>query len=288
MAQAKSDKEHAHIKSEKKAELYKCAVTDYWVSHAGFPKAIHPQSLHDILNWPQYAGLSISTLSHRINGKQDIHEFNASKCHFTDEEANILIDHALQEAEHSFPFTHQSLYENGHKILKCKCKIQDTPFKPLGKNWTSNFLGRYRHHISTYWSTSLHESRGCVVNTHTKGGWFKLLRQALDGEFSKGVPIDPENIGKKSQYKIVTGNCETITAMCTIMANGTSLRPTVIFKGSLLQTWWKSSNPDHNITGANIAMSEKGWTDGDIRLACTLDSRTRHYWGPSPPTLVVA
>ncbi|KAF9506796.1 hypothetical protein BS47DRAFT_1374035 [Hydnum rufescens UP504] len=50
--------------------------------------------------------------------------------------------------------------------------------------------------------------------------------------------------GQKNQYEIVTGNHETITVMCTIMADGTHLTPT-----------------------PSIAMSEKGWTDGDLGLA---------------------
>ncbi|KAF9509826.1 hypothetical protein BS47DRAFT_1275100, partial [Hydnum rufescens UP504] len=88
-----------------------------------------------------------STLSRHINGKWDIQEFNASKCRFTEAEAEVLIDHALHEAERGFPFTHQSLYEKGEEILKAKGTAQGTPFKPLGKQWSHNFLNRYCHRI---------------------------------------------------------------------------------------------------------------------------------------------
>ncbi|KAF9516446.1 hypothetical protein BS47DRAFT_1279165, partial [Hydnum rufescens UP504] len=75
-----------------------------------------------------------------------------------------------------FPFTHQSLYEKGEEILKAKGAAQGTPFKPLGKQWSHNFLNRYRHRISTYWGTSLHQSQGRAVNAHTKKGWCMLLK----------------------------------------------------------------------------------------------------------------
>jgi hypothetical protein len=91
----------------------------------------------------------------------------------------------------------------------------------------------------------------------------------LAGGFSDGVAILPENIAgfnetgiqpgvrsthcvirpisKNTQHEVSTGNRKTSTVMCTIMADGTSTWPIVIFKGANIQSQWGLGDKERNI-----------------------------------------
>jgi hypothetical protein len=49
--------------------------------------------------------------------------------------------------------------------------------------------------------------------------------------------------GAKIQHQQRSGNRENITVLPTICADGTSLAPTVIYKGDAFQTKWLQDNP---------------------------------------------
>jgi len=53
--------------------------------------------------------------------------------------------------------------------------------------------------------------------------------------------------GTKVQHKIGSVNRENVTVLVTICANGTALKPTIIFKGQHFQQRWA----ENNITGAS-------------------------------------
>ncbi|KAF5344297.1 hypothetical protein D9758_012308 [Tetrapyrgos nigripes] len=72
---------------------------------------------------------------------------------------------------------------------------------------------------------------------------------------------------KKMQHKQGGGGRENTTVIVTICADGTTIRPTVIFKGKHFQINWYQDNP----TKAIIGHSEKGWTDGEIGVAWIKD-----------------
>lgn len=127
-----------------------------------------------------------------------------------------------------------------------------------------------------YWSTSLPSKRAKSFNIHTLEGWQDLQEQALRGDFSDGTPILPENIanfdemgwvpsvrtlhrvigavGQKHQYKMESGMHENITIMCTVMADGTSTRPIVIFKGANVQSRWGGGRqePQHSKCSVSV------------------------------------
>ncbi|KZP22653.1 DDE-domain-containing protein, partial [Athelia psychrophila] len=66
--------------------------------------------------------------------------------------------------------------------------------------------------------------------------------------------------GTKTQHKQGSANRENVTAIVTICADGTTLAPTIIFKGHNFMTKWA----DDNVSHASISHSENGWTDGEI------------------------
>jgi len=65
--------------------------------------------------------------------------------------------------------------------------------------------------------------------------------------FQSGTGSSNEKVigaaGKRIQHQQKTGNRENITVMVTICADGTSIPPAVIFKGSKYLIKWKQDNP---------------------------------------------
>ncbi|KIJ09217.1 hypothetical protein PAXINDRAFT_50150, partial [Paxillus involutus ATCC 200175] len=70
--------------------------------------------------------------------------------------------------------------------------------------------------------------------------------------FQPGGGLREQVIGparKKRQHQQCNGNCENITIMVTICADGAAIPPTLIYKGQ---------------TAVRVGHSPKGWTDGGI------------------------
>lgn len=258
-------------------DMYEEAAICYNESQRAYLTSTDPdkpraKTLRDVMN--QYKGqLNLATLSRRAKGLVSIQDFNRQKCTLSVIEAEVLIDHCLAEADRGFPFTNETLKERATEILKARCLRQGTEFAPLGKNWATTFLARHSKQISTYWSSSLHQSRARAVNQNTTDGWFKLVARAQKGDFSNGVPItDPALMcgvdesgfipgirakhlvigrsGQNGQYEVSTGNRESVTVICAIFGDGSSMTPTAIFKGAKIQSRWGQTDPDHNITNA--------------------------------------
>jgi hypothetical protein len=131
----------------------------------------------------------------------------------------------------------------------------------LGKNWTYQFVKRHSDRIKVYLSSPLDSKRGRAVNPNTNAAWFKILgditekynieEDCLYGSdetgFQNGMSQRQYVIGgsgKKQQHKQQESiSYETITAVVTICANGTSIPPLVIFKGKAFSVKWAENNP---------------------------------------------
>ena len=65
--------------------------------------------------------------------------------------------------------------------------------------------------------------------------------------FQTGTGLSNEKVigaaGKRIQHQQKTGNRENIIVVVTICADGTSVPPAVIFKGSKYLIKWKQDNP---------------------------------------------
>jgi hypothetical protein len=129
-----------------------------------------------------------------------------------------------------------------------------------------------------YWSHPLDNKRGRAVNPTTNAAWFDLLEDVLAGRYDHEFggatgegddtgyePIRPENIygtdesgfmassatrerviggvGKRTQHQQADGGRENTTVIVTICADGTCLKPAVIFKGKAFNVKWDQENP---------------------------------------------
>jgi len=188
------------------------------------------------------------------------------------EEEVLVVQHIRKEGEKGHPCTHRFVLGMANDILRARCKREHITFQPVGKNWSGRFVERHSNQIKTYWTKSLQGVRAKSVCPSVLEGWNGLREKAQHGDFTDGTPILPENIanmdetswlpsvrqtcrvigpaGRKIQYEVESGLRENITMIGTIMADGTSTRPIVIFKGANLQTRWGTGDPDHNIANA--------------------------------------
>lgn len=89
--------------------------------------------------------------------------------------------------------------------------------------------------------------------------WFQLIKRKVVDEGVKegniygmdesGFPPSHGGVervvgrrGIKGQHKIGSANRENVTVLVTICANGTALKPTIIFKGQRFQANWMKNN----------------------------------------------
>lgn len=110
------------------------------------------------------------------------------------------------------------------------------------------------------WASNLDTKRGRAVNPHTHKLWAELLGETIKKyEIVKEMTYGTDEIGCSGstgqrervmgtkcagpQYQQIGGDHENITVIVTICADGTSIAPTLIFKGKGFQIHWKQENP---------------------------------------------
>ncbi|KAF7326341.1 HTH CENPB-type domain-containing protein [Mycena sanguinolenta] len=244
--------------------------------------------------------LDHNTLLRLVKGGKSKSLSNEEQGWLLPEEVRTVIAFAKDVANRGFPLNHKRLKEAVDEI--CRARLGDRfPACGVGKNWTGRFLEKYHDELWMYWSHSLDNKRGRAVNPATNTAWFDLLENVLAGrcdhEFEPAPSeedredreldyerILPENIygmdesgfpasfarkekviggaGKKTQHKRGDGSRENTTVIVTICADGSALKPAVIFKGQAYNVRWEQENP----TEASLGYSKKGWVDGEINV----------------------
>ncbi|KDQ33603.1 hypothetical protein PLEOSDRAFT_1073814 [Pleurotus ostreatus PC15] len=228
--------------------------------------------------------LAPSTLRRLVNGGIPKSQSNAMRGWLLEGEVEIVIRFAVEMALCGFPLTHRRLKEHVNGIVRAR--LGDAfPATGVGKNWTDRFTEKHRTRLSTYWSHSLDNKRGRAVNPNTNEAWYDLLEKTLNGEMdhefdedllasanlygsdeSGFQPSDGSTqrvigpAGRTTQHQQSDGNRDNTTVIVTICADGSSIKPVVIFKGTHYQVRWNQDNP----LDASLGHSKKGWTDGEI------------------------
>ena len=125
------------------------------------------------------------------------------------------------------------------------------------------------------WSSALDSSRSRAVNPITKEEYFRILKEAREKYkipdelvygadetgIQSGIGVTERVIGPagtKLQHQQRSGNRENITVLPTICADGTSVTPTVIYKGEAFQTKWLQDNP----------LNARYWSCTKIAIEC--------------------
>lgn len=197
-------------------------------------------------------------------GTCSIAEFNYEKRWLLPEEEKTVIEFILELASRGWPLSKRRTREHVNKV--CRARLGDEfPEQGVGECWVDRFLGRHADFIQTYRAHPLESVRGQAVNPFTHRGFYDLLRRILETG-DNGAPIEKCNIygsdesgfqtgtgssnekviggaGKRIQHQQKTGNRENITVMVTICADGTTVPPAVIFKGTKYLVKWNQDNP---------------------------------------------
>lgn len=275
--------------SAKKASQLELAVQMYKAEMAKPPDV--RIGLRSIAN--QFPGVAYVTLWRRIQGKQSIQDFNASRQKLTRAEEEVLTQLIETSADWSNPLSYKEIARYAVEILR---KREGDESMEIGCSWVYRFLVRHRDRIQTYWSKNLDTQRAQSLNKTNVKDWFDVLkREVIDKE------IRPENIygmdesgfppsnqgtsrvvgrcGNKIQHKQGSGNRENATGLIGICADGTVLQPLIVFKAEYLYTRWfddnvadaayVSQNYNLRLTLTNLyrlTTSPNGWTDTEIAL----------------------
>lgn len=201
-------------------------------------------------------GVDHSVLSRLIRGQPTMAEFNAEKQLFTRAEERTIVDFLVGMGKRGFPLTHRMIYEKAVRLLEVKlgCNVE------LGEQWVYRFLRRHPQ-LGIYRATPLERSRANGMNPTAVKEYFDTVEElfathnppdenilAMDevgmntGIFSR--PLVIAQAGQRHQHLQRIGDRKTTTCIETIVGNGTTLRPTVIFKGTYRMSSWSAVNPD--------------------------------------------
>ena len=213
-----------------------------------------PSNLLETMAWCSWSTLGVSSLA----------QFNREKAWLLPEEERIILDFILELASRGWPLNKQRTREHVNEICRAKLGAK-FPKGGVGECWVDRFLDRHGELIQTYRAHPLELLRGRAVNPFTHRGFFDLLGRTLmtgdngssiaekdiygsdESGFQTGIGSSNEKVigaaRKRIQHQQKTGNRENITVMVTICADGTSIPPAVIFKGSKYLVKWKQDNP---------------------------------------------
>jgi hypothetical protein len=200
-----------------------------------------------------------NTLARHGKGGVTLTESNGKKCWLTAEEQEKIVQFAIEMAQRGFPLSPKKLKDHAEAVLRHRLGI-DFPEKGLGRDWGNRFITKHHDRLGMYWSTPLDSSRGRAVNPITKEEYFKLLKEvreiynipdelvygADETGIQSGIGVTERVIGPagaKLQHQQRSGTRENITVLATICADGTTVAPTVIYKGEAFQTKWLQENP---------------------------------------------
>ena len=201
-------------------------------------------------------GVNRATLSGLEQGKRlTMSTFNISKQKLTPAEETVLVEAIILASRQGIPFTHEHIRDEANAILQNRRGDKSE----VGKRWVDNFLRRHNDRLHTYWSAPLPSVRAKAGNKENISGYFALIKERISDP-----KVPPERVwsmdetqanpdgtptqrvvGESSlrrQHQQGQSNKQTITVLVTIGADGSTISPTVVFKGKKVFTSWKQDN----------------------------------------------
>ena len=201
------------------------------------------------------------TIINRYNNGRSNQEAHEDQQKLTAAEEAVLVDFLEQSADRGFPQSRHNITQYANLI--CQNRL-GPDCEGLGNTWVTRFLDRHRDALQMHWSRPLDTQRAQSMNPEAKRKWFELLQEFiveagirpedLYGMDETGCPPSVQGTervcgsrGTKTQHKQGGADRENVTAIVTICADGTALRPTIIFKGQNFMTKWA----ENNVSGAS-------------------------------------
>lgn len=203
-------------------------------------------------------GVCYKTILARAKGRPSISAFNATKQKIPSSQEAVLVDFLIQSAARGFGLTHPRVHSEATAVYNATG--DNVEKDPLGTNWVDRLIERHHEKLQTHWSKGLDMQRANALNPATTEHWFnKILKpHVADKEippellFAMDESGIPQSVGvrqrvigargTKTQHATGSGDRENVTAIVTICADGTALRPTIIYKGKHLLKEWTEDN----------------------------------------------
>jgi hypothetical protein len=204
-------------------------------------------------------GISPATLGRLAKGHPTMAQFNAKKQLLTAAEETELEAYIINQAKRGFPLTHRMVTNLAWEILAARADPAAGEPK-IGAEWVYRFLKRHPK-IGRYRATPLEKVRANGLHEAAVNDYWDTLKELFtDHHFPAsnilgydetginlgvgGRPIVLGAAGQRNQHLQTNGTRENITVIETICADGTKLRPTMIFRGKYFMTSWGAVNPD--------------------------------------------
>lgn len=174
-------------------------------------------------------------------------------------EEEVLIKWTKVMGHWGVPLTHSTLAKYASEISG----------KPIGESWPKRFLARHQD-LKVKATTSLEKCRAKALNRTAVEGFYDILEQVVE-EFGikkentwnmdekgvqLGIGVKVAAIVDRDQamvYSVEDGNCELVTIIEAVSADGTALIPSVIFQGVHRNLEW--GRPENNPSSARYTFS---------------------------------
>jgi hypothetical protein len=253
---ALSDRVKAFNRSKVKEETLRKAVAAYQCELAKDMK--DRKGSRDIAREFGIPG-QYKTIQNRAKGSRSAADLHGDQQKLKPSEEDVLKNFILQSAERGFPMTLKQISDYANLVLQNR---EGPGYKPVGQRWAGRFIDRHHETLQTHWSKPLDTQHAQGMTPEAKRQWFELVET-----FVVKVGIKKENIygmdetacpptdsgtqrvvgarGTKTQHSQGGASRENVTAIVTICADGTTLKPTIIYKGQNFMRKWADDNASH-------------------------------------------
>lgn len=266
---AKSQEQKHVIQTRKNDTLMARAVAMHRAEEASKPdkkSRIKPRKICELLMQQHFEETGEHVLIHHTRlrrlagGGKTRAQAMAERSWLSPEQAEVVIVFIGQMAARGFPLSHRRLREHINMLAR------DTwgdrfPESGVGENYTHKFVNRYSDHIKMVTARPLEDKRAKAVNPATNTEYWKLLKEVVEkynirpettfgvdeigiqtrSDFKERVMASKSTKGATHQQR--AGTRENTTVLVTICADGSSIPPAIIFKGSGYKVSWGENNP---------------------------------------------
>jgi len=188
-------------------------------------------------------------LNDRYNGivtREDAHQY---ECRLTDAQEAVLVQWVKAQGRCGVPLSASTIADHASLLAG----------QQVGSSWHGCFMDLHPD-LKTRWTQGLEKCRATNVNHSTINNFYDIYEELITkynvpqeniyNMDEKGVQL---GLGKrvaaivdrdqKAVYSVEDGDRELITIIETVCADGTALKPTVIFQGKRTNLAWGSDNP---------------------------------------------
>ena len=236
----------------------------------------------DKIPWSKIAdkhGVVRSTLTRNATGQTRPHEDAAiAQCKITPQQEEELVKYIEGLKERHLPPTRQMIQNFATEITGDE----------VSESWVTRFLNRHLDRLIVKWSDPMTAERHNAESYNKYKEYFDILQLKItqydvlpentynmdEKGFMIGVINKSKRVFSKSSYQqkhnrqpLHDGNCEWITLLACVCADGSALPPGLIYAADLVnvQSTWLS-DLDKKTHSVHTAVSSTGWSNDDSGL----------------------